>query len=180
MPADAKIRWGELEEDDGGDLDFLLPPRVVIGPDENGFKKTIEYRFDDDGNKVKVTPTTRVVKLARTRLSKAAVERRSWAKFGDAAGSGGWSVHMDAGVLDRLAGAAWTAAGASTATATSLESWADAVLCPSIQQLKRSLSSSDVDGATTVSLSAVEGIGRRRMDGDVLFPTSVTVAVDGN
>uniref|UniRef100_A0A453PUA9 ATPase AAA-type core domain-containing protein n=1 Tax=Aegilops tauschii subsp. strangulata TaxID=200361 RepID=A0A453PUA9_AEGTS len=102
------------------------------------------------------------------------------AKFGDAAGSGGWSVHVDAGVLDRLAGAAWTAAGASTATATSLESWADEVLCPSIRQLKRSLSSSDVDGATTVSLSAVEGIGRRRMDGDVLFPTSVTVAVDGN
>jgi translation initiation factor 3 subunit G len=83
--AAAKIRWGELEEDDGADLDFLLPPRVVIGPDENGFKKTIEYRFDDDGNKVKVTTTTRVRKLARARLSKAAVERRNWAKFGDAA-----------------------------------------------------------------------------------------------
>jgi len=51
---------GELEEDDGGDLDFLLPPRVVVGPDENGLKKVIEYRFDDDGNKVKVTTTTRV------------------------------------------------------------------------------------------------------------------------
>jgi translation initiation factor 3 subunit G len=83
--AAAKIRWGELDEDDGGDLDFLLPPRVVIGPDENGFKKTIEYRFDDDGNKVKVTTTTRVRKLARARLSKAAVERRNWSKFGDAA-----------------------------------------------------------------------------------------------
>ncbi|KAM0870307.1 hypothetical protein ACQ4PT_040099 [Festuca glaucescens] len=70
--AAAKIRWGELEEGDGGDLDFLLPPRVVIGPDENGFKKTIEYRFDDDGNK-----------LARARLSKAAVERRNWSKFRD-------------------------------------------------------------------------------------------------
>ncbi|CAM0943569.1 unnamed protein product [Alopecurus aequalis] len=83
--AAARIRWGELEEDDGNDLDFLLPPRVVIGPDENGIKKTIEYRFDDDGNKVKVTTTTRVRKLARARLSKAAVERRNWAKFGDAA-----------------------------------------------------------------------------------------------
>ena len=51
---------GELEEDDGGDLDFLLPPHVVVGPDENGLKKVIEYRFDDDGNKVKVTTTTRV------------------------------------------------------------------------------------------------------------------------
>ncbi|KAG6499889.1 eukaryotic translation initiation factor 3 subunit G-like [Zingiber officinale] len=84
-----KLRWGELE-DDAEDLDFLLPPRVVIGPDENGVKKVIEYRFDDAGNKVKVTTTTRVRKLTRARLSKRAIERRSWPKFGDAA-------HEDAG-----------------------------------------------------------------------------------
>ena len=71
----------------------------------------------------------------------------------------------------------FTGFGAAT---PSPSAWADEVLCPSIRQLKRSLSSSDVNGATTVSLSAVEGIGRRRMDGDVLFPTSVTVTVDGN
>jgi hypothetical protein len=40
---------------------------------------------DEDGNKFKVTTTTRVRKLARARLSKAAVERHNWAKFGDAA-----------------------------------------------------------------------------------------------
>ncbi|XP_062226460.1 uncharacterized protein LOC133924774 [Phragmites australis] len=81
-----KIRWGELEEedDDGGDLGFLLPPRVVIGPDENGVRKVIEYRFNDEGNKVRVTTTTRTRKLARARLSRSAVERRSWTKFGDA------------------------------------------------------------------------------------------------
>jgi hypothetical protein len=82
--AQQKIRWGELDEDDGGDLDFLLPPRVVVGPDENGLKKVIEYRFDDDGNKVKVTTTTRVRKLAKARLSRSAIERRQWPKFGDA------------------------------------------------------------------------------------------------
>jgi translation initiation factor 3 subunit G len=48
--AQQKIRRGELEEDDGGDLDFLLPPLVVIGPVASGVKKVIEYRFDDDGN----------------------------------------------------------------------------------------------------------------------------------
>ncbi|KAG2670070.1 hypothetical protein I3760_14G066800 [Carya illinoinensis] len=85
-----KLRWGELEEDDGEDLDFLLPPRQVIGPDENGIKKVIEYRFNDDGNKVKITTTTRTRKLANARLSKRAVERRSWPKFGDA-------VHEDVG-----------------------------------------------------------------------------------
>lgn len=79
-----KIRWGELDEDDGEDLDFLLPPRQVIGPDENGIKKVIEYKFKDDGNKVKITTTTRVRKLANARLSKRAIERRSWPKFGDA------------------------------------------------------------------------------------------------
>ncbi|XP_078172418.1 eukaryotic translation initiation factor 3G1 [Carex rostrata] len=83
-PQAAKLRWGELDEDDGGDLDFLLPPRVVEGPDENGIKKIIEYRFDDDGNKVKVTTTTRVRKLGKSRVSKKARERRNWAKFGDA------------------------------------------------------------------------------------------------
>lgn len=86
----SKLRWGELDEDDGEDLDFLLPPRQVIGPDNNGIKKVIEYKFNDDGHKVKITTTTRVRKLAKARFSKRAIERRAWAKFGDA-------VHEDVG-----------------------------------------------------------------------------------
>ncbi|KAL6200253.1 hypothetical protein ACLB2K_030035 [Fragaria x ananassa] len=77
----AKPRWGELDEEDG-DLDFLLPPKEVIGPYENGVKKVIEYKFNDEGRKVKITTTVRTRKLARARLSKQAVERRSWVKFG--------------------------------------------------------------------------------------------------
>lgn len=79
-----KVRWGELEEDDADYYDYLLPPPVVIGPDENGVKKLVEYRFNDEGEKVKVTTITRTRKLARARLSKRALERRGWAKFGDA------------------------------------------------------------------------------------------------
>ncbi|CAA0834661.1 eukaryotic translation initiation factor 3G1 [Striga hermonthica] len=86
----SKMRWGELEEDDGEDLDFLLPPKQVIGPDENGIKKVVEYKFNDEGNKVKITTTTGIRKLANARLSKRAIERRSWPKFGDA-------VHEDVG-----------------------------------------------------------------------------------
>jgi translation initiation factor 3 subunit G len=86
----AKMRWGELDEEDGEDLDFLLPPKQAIGPDGNGIKKVIEYKFNDDGNKVKITTTTRVRKLAKARLSKRAVERRNWSKFGDA-------IHEDVG-----------------------------------------------------------------------------------
>ncbi|PKU68028.1 Serine/arginine-rich splicing factor 33 [Dendrobium catenatum] len=83
VPA-SKLRWGELE-DDVEDMDFFLPPRIVIGPDENGLKKVIEDKFNDDGKKVKVTTTIQIRKLARARLSKRALERRAWAKFGDAA-----------------------------------------------------------------------------------------------
>ncbi|CAI9117400.1 OLC1v1018792C1 [Oldenlandia corymbosa var. corymbosa] len=95
MVADAaaqpnKLRWGELEEDDGEDLDFLLPPKQVIGPDQNGIKKVIEYKYNEEGNRVKITTTIRIRKLANARLSKRAVERRSWSKFGDA-------VHEDVG-----------------------------------------------------------------------------------
>ncbi|KAE9597045.1 putative transcription factor interactor and regulator CCHC(Zn) family [Lupinus albus] len=79
-----KVLWGELEEDDGEDLDFLLPPKHIIGPDQNGIKKVIEYMFNDEGNKVKITTTIRIRKLANARLSKRAIERRSWLKFGDA------------------------------------------------------------------------------------------------
>ncbi|KAL7589036.1 hypothetical protein Lser_V15G39163 [Lactuca serriola] len=79
-----KPRWGELEEeDDGGDYDYLLPPKQVIGPDEHGLKKIIEYKFNDEGNRVKITTTTRVHKLANAWLSRRAVERRSWPMFGD-------------------------------------------------------------------------------------------------
>ncbi|XP_078432911.1 eukaryotic translation initiation factor 3G1 [Wolffia australiana] len=80
----SRIRWGELEEDDADYYAYLLPPPVVIGPDENGIKKVIEYKFNDAGEKIKVTKTTRTRKLAQARLSKKALERRSWAKFGDA------------------------------------------------------------------------------------------------
>ncbi|XP_023759053.1 uncharacterized protein LOC111907490 [Lactuca sativa] len=86
-----KPRWGELdEEDDEKDYYSTLLPKQVIGPDEHGVKKVVEYKFNNDGNKVKITTTTRVRKVATSRLSKSAVERRSWLKFGDA-------VHEDVG-----------------------------------------------------------------------------------
>lgn len=80
----SKLRWGELDEDDGEDLAYLLPPPIVEGPDQNGIKRLIEYKFDEHDRKVKVTTTIRVRKIARAHLSKRALERRSWAKFGDA------------------------------------------------------------------------------------------------
>ncbi|KAF8651873.1 hypothetical protein HU200_063121 [Digitaria exilis] len=81
-----KFQWSELADDDGDLGLLLLPKRVVLGPDASGLRTVIEYRFedDDDGNEVKVTTTTRTRSLARARLSRSAVERRSWTRFGDA------------------------------------------------------------------------------------------------
>ncbi|CAD6249174.1 unnamed protein product [Miscanthus lutarioriparius] len=91
------------------------------------------------------------------------------AKFGDIT-VGGWSLHVDDGLLGRLAAGATRAAGATVATP--MEAWTGEVLCPSsLRQFKRSLSTNDVDGAT------VEGGGRRK-DGK-MFPM-MPVTVDGN
>ncbi|XP_066347028.1 eukaryotic translation initiation factor 3 subunit G-like [Miscanthus floridulus] len=116
-----KYQWGELADDDGASdlgLLLLLPPRVVVGPDAGGLRKVIEYRFDDEGNKVKVVTTTRTCSLARARLSRSAVERRSWAKFGDAvkgddAGSRLTMVSTEEVLLERprARGHAWLPVG---------------------------------------------------------------------
>lgn len=83
-PNNEKARWADDDDDDGdADFDFLLMPPQVIGPDENGIKKVIEYKFLEDGSRVKKTTTTRLRKLTTTRLSKRALERRSWPKFED-------------------------------------------------------------------------------------------------
>jgi translation initiation factor 3 subunit G len=44
----------------------------------------IEYHFEDEGNKVKVTTTARVHKLTKMNLSKSTIERRTWLMFSDA------------------------------------------------------------------------------------------------
>ncbi|KAK2972311.1 hypothetical protein RJ640_014369 [Escallonia rubra] len=80
-----KLRWDQLAEDEEFDLGYLLPPPQVIGPDSNGIKKVITYKLNEEGKTVKITTTSRVRKLATTRVVKRALERRSWAKFGDAA-----------------------------------------------------------------------------------------------
>ncbi|TKY49618.1 Eukaryotic translation initiation factor 3 subunit G-2 [Spatholobus suberectus] len=60
----------------------------VIGSNKNSIKKVIEYKFDEDNNKVKITTIACTRKLANARLSKRTVERSSWTKFGN-------TVHED-------------------------------------------------------------------------------------
>ncbi|KAL5709466.1 hypothetical protein ACHQM5_020150 [Ranunculus cassubicifolius] len=76
------FQWADIGEDDNGED---LPPSLTIGPDENGIKKIVEFKVNDKGQMVRVTTTTKLQKVAKARISKHAVERRSWSKFGDAA-----------------------------------------------------------------------------------------------
>ncbi|KAF9589319.1 hypothetical protein IFM89_022646 [Coptis chinensis] len=82
-----KLRWGDLEDEDdrNEDYNYFAPPEVVTEPDANGVKKIISYKINEEGKKVKVTTTVRTRKLSKARLSKAAIQRRSWDKFGEAA-----------------------------------------------------------------------------------------------
>ncbi|PWA68345.1 Eukaryotic translation initiation factor 3 subunit G, N-terminal [Artemisia annua] len=78
-----KERWSDVVDEEDTYYSYL--PKQTSGPDKDGKKKTIEYYFNDHGKKVMKTTTTKVTKLANTRISKSAVERRkTWVKFGDA------------------------------------------------------------------------------------------------
>ncbi|CAK4735554.1 unnamed protein product [Aphanomyces euteiches] len=69
-------RWGDEDED-------FLPARTESEPDANGVRTIVSWKFDDNHNKVKVT--TKVQKVQQVeKISKRVIERRSWAKFGEA------------------------------------------------------------------------------------------------
>ncbi|KNC76104.1 hypothetical protein SARC_11385 [Sphaeroforma arctica JP610] len=88
MPAvEKKPMWGDLEGDD--DEDSGLPPTETKGPNKDGIKTVIEYRWNDDFHppkKEKVTKTYRV-EVQKRKLNKAEQERAGWARFGDAKGA---------------------------------------------------------------------------------------------
>ncbi|KAI9194832.1 hypothetical protein LWI28_009513 [Acer negundo] len=101
--------------------DNVVPSREAINrsiepsrrSDAASWKRVIEYKFDDDNgcNKVKITTTTSIRKLANAHLSKRALERRNWAKFADEVredvGSRLIMVSIDEILIDRCHGPCW-------------------------------------------------------------------------
>ncbi|CAI5948446.1 unnamed protein product [Closterium sp. NIES-65] len=81
------FRWGDAEEEEEG-LDSVLPPTQTIGPDEKGIKIVIEWRLNEEGQRVKVTKKIRVKKQLK-KLKPEVIRRRSLKKFGDAVGQVG-------------------------------------------------------------------------------------------
>tara|TARA_A100001015_G_C14985849_1_gene711505 strand:+ start:344 stop:1234 length:891 start_codon:yes stop_codon:yes gene_type:complete len=72
--------WG----DDGEtSADRYLPPTQIVGPDEDGIKTIVEYKFNKDGKKQRTT-TKVLVKQVRRKVSKKIAERKKLVKFGAA------------------------------------------------------------------------------------------------
>ena len=67
------------------DENTLPPPVTTTGPD--GTKTTITYKWNDNGQKVRMTTKTKTV-VHRERVNPAIAERRTWAKFGLEKGKG--------------------------------------------------------------------------------------------
>ncbi|XP_018335643.1 eukaryotic translation initiation factor 3 subunit G-like [Agrilus planipennis] len=79
MPVAEEIKssWADEVELEGG----TLQPTTEIR--ENGLKIITEYKYNDDGKKVKIVRTYKIEKRV---VSKSIAKRKTWAKFGEAAG----------------------------------------------------------------------------------------------
>ena len=67
---------------------YHLPPSTSTGPDENGIKTYIEYKFNDKNQfppHVKVTRRVKVKTITK-KVKRAVQERKRWTKFGAAKG----------------------------------------------------------------------------------------------
>jgi len=79
-----KFQWGD---DWGDDDEDEFPVRQETPVDEHGFKRIIEFKKNEQGEKVKVTTTVKIV-TDITRTNKRVFDRKSWAKFGAPAAAG--------------------------------------------------------------------------------------------
>lgn len=75
------MKWGDDDDD-------YLPPREVHGPNADGIKTVIEYKFNDSKQRVKVVTKIRVM-TNTIRVSAEMEERKKWIKFGHAEGCEG-------------------------------------------------------------------------------------------
>jgi len=81
-------RWGDDDDEDLHEetqVQQELPKDEIIGPNEDGVKKIITYRVNDDGKHEKRTQTIRTEKQI-SRVHNRVIMRRKLPKFGDSAG----------------------------------------------------------------------------------------------
>lgn len=78
MPAadEVKSSWADEVELEGGDL----PPPTEVR--ENGYKIVTEYKYNDEGKKLKFV---RTYKIEKRIVSKTIALRKTWQKFGESA-----------------------------------------------------------------------------------------------
>jgi len=83
---ETKPSWAEQVEQ-GDDVSYLpdevLPASTEEFDEQSGIKKITEYKFNEDGKKVKIVKT---YKIETRKVSQSIAKRKSWKKFGAASG----------------------------------------------------------------------------------------------
>jgi translation initiation factor 3 subunit G len=83
---ETKPSWAEQVEQ-GDDVSYMpdevLPPSSEEFDEQSGIKKIIEYKFNEDGKKVKIVKT---YKIETRKVSQSIAKRKAWKKFGAASG----------------------------------------------------------------------------------------------
>jgi len=72
-----KPSWGDMMEDLDGTAPLPPPEETIVGK----VKKMIEYKYNEDGKRVKIT---RIYNLETRKVSKSIAKRKAWRKFGSA------------------------------------------------------------------------------------------------
>ena len=89
----ASNAWGDAVDDEN-----YLPPSTSTGPDANGIKTYVEYKFNNKQQKVKVTRRVKVQNKSR-KVSRAIAERKQWLHFGAAKGKAEGQIDTDVTLL---------------------------------------------------------------------------------
>jgi len=87
MAEEVKASWAEqVEQGDDGVVyssDLLLPPSTEEFDEKSGIRKLIEYKFNEDGKKVKIIKT---YKIETRKVAQSIAKRKTFKKFGAAVG----------------------------------------------------------------------------------------------
>jgi len=75
------FKWGEQDEEEGGESLAALRMNFVSGPDKDGIKSITEYRTDENARRVQVIRKVKETKIPIT-INKAVLARKQWKKFG--------------------------------------------------------------------------------------------------
>jgi len=75
-------KWSDILEDEGEEDNKEITTATEVAPDGSVIKTIVEYKTNEQGQKVKVVKRVRVFK-ANVKINKRVEKRKKWKKFGD-------------------------------------------------------------------------------------------------